>query len=325
MTILSALAAPFTSAPPALPRSKKERDALKAATLRQAEQAKQAKLSRLEAEAVAAREEHRAAESATIAAHEAADRQSETELARDIFAAGGDSSNPTLCWALKCWRTGGQRKHVQIAINLLRGFSERAALETGESLTASVPAVAFARTLVNERPGLRAIFGQPDFFEGSWVDQRVLESSAAVFKARDVVTAEAALRALELVLHSKLEADADEPTSKEVATWEARVSSSTSSGYNQRLRALRQAAQDVHFTQSMQLGPTPSPATDTNDDSVSTEAQESDADFDAQTEALVSLGRKQDETLPVHDTEHFDRLASEQLAPRAVPPEQQRS
>lgn len=295
----------------ALPESKKERDELRARTLTAINTSRVTELDRLEREAVAVRERGRADEQATHAVHDAADREHADALARDVFA------KPLL--TLSRWRKTQSREDVRTLVGELRDLNARAVYKLGEGLRPITAALLMAQLFAEEAPALIAQISAPPFFEGAFgFGGQLLDlSSGALTNALtgNVLATEDALRRLELQINNAALAANDVPTERQKAKWLAQLESGRDRDFSERLRALGEQHKAEDFA-ALEAAPQDEPASkpEAGDDA------ESDADFDAETEALARLAQsKKVDDLPAHDTEHFDRLAAEQRAPRAVP------
>lgn len=291
-----------------LPASKAERDAQKIADDAADERAHAAVLARLEQETAAEYREHAARREARVAAHTARDRELADALAVDVYKS-------PLRTALSEWRKSPGRADVNRAMAAIREHEARALLELGCSLRPLTPALAFAAGMVDAKPELAAAFAERDFFAGSWGfiggGARIAEASYRFLTAAlasNVVAAEDALYDIERAMHARLEGRASAtPTAEHVALWQAQLESGRDVDFDERCETIK----PTYVTVAPHLASASEPEVE------DAEEPESDPDFDAETEALVAAAKKRSEGTPP-DTYHFDRLAAEQLAGRAV-------
>jgi hypothetical protein len=270
-------------------------EADRVASITAADSAERAALAVAEQAAVAAREQGRATRAAAEAAKAAGLKTNADAFAVDFFAA--------VVPIMTAWRASTSREHAAKLIAQLQRFGGRSLADLGQPIRNSLPAIAMAASFAEEEPNLRAVFGARDFFLGDFANQQLGETAGALIKAKSAIVAEQALRQLELALTLRVEASTPvAPTSKELAVWAAQLASGRESDLTERLRAVHaDSAHDVaDFDVELDVvEPTSRDA----------EPEQSDDDFDAETEALARLAEQQT---------HFDRLAGEQNAPRAV-------
>lgn len=271
-------------------------EADRAAAIAAADRAEQAALTIAEQAAVAAREEARTKRAAAEAAKIAGLKASADAFAVDFFAA--------VVPIMSAWRASTSREQAAKLVVQLQRLGERSLSDLGQPIRNSLPAIAMAASFAEEEPNLRAVFGARDFFLGDFANQQLGEAAGALIKAKSAIVAEQALRQLELVLTLRVDASAPvSPTSKELAVWAAQLASGRDSDLTERLRAVHADTSHDVADFDLELEEEPAPR--------APEPDQSDAEFDAETAAFARLAEQR---------EHFDRLAAEQSAPRAVQP-----
>ena len=296
MSILSVLAAPFTSPamPAPLPASKADRDALRARHHAEAKAAEATELDRLERLQVEAREARRARDAEIEAAHVARDRELADRLAEDIFV-----KSPVLLTALRSWRQAPSRGLVDIAATQLRKLEARSQNELGQPLRRLLPALVFAKTLVDERPELASLFCEESFFTGTFgLCAQIAGANDRLLNAAlrgDVVGADNALRELETAFSERVSGDVAEPTERQSARWQALLASGRDSDFSARTAEHREQHHVEDTAALVAEVETPEAAQE---------------QFDIETERLARFASR----AYTNDTTHFDRLAAEQTA-----------
>lgn len=299
------------SATESLPADKAARDAAKIAADAADAKSHAAELAQLEQATATEYREHAARLEARAAAHVARERELANSHAVDVFQS-------PLRSALIEWRKTQSRADVNRAMAAIREFEARIQSELGCSLRPVTAALAFAAGMVDKKPELVAAFAEPDFFAGSWgfigVGAKLAEASARFQRAslaENTVAAEDALFDIERAIHAQLEGRTiAKPTAEQVATWRAQLESGRDADFDQR----REAIKPTYVPVPSHLAS----LTEADESEADQPDDERDAAFDAETAALTrAVPKRRDEGTPP-DTAHFDRLAAEQLAPRAV-------
>jgi hypothetical protein len=305
MSILTALAAPFTSSttPAPLPASKAERDVQRTRDHAAAKAAEATTLDQLERLQVSAREARRARDAEIQAAHVARDRDLADKIAEDIFV-----KSPVLLTAIRSWRQAPSRGLVEIAATQLRKLEARSQNELGQPLRRLLPALVFAKTLADERPELASLFCEESFFTGVFglcaqiagANDRLLNAALG----GDVVGADNALRELETAFSERVIGDVAGATARQLAKWQALLASGRESDLTARAAAVhaQHQAEDVSSLEAEQAAGAD---------------EASDEQYALETERLARFASRAYK----NDTTHFDRLAAEQAAGPATAPD----
>jgi len=280
-----------------LPDSAAERAALKARDLRAAAEAEAAELNRLEQLSFAAREARRARVAELDKQHADHERRLADALAADAFGSTG-----VLLSSIRSWRQQPSRGLVEIAAKSLRKLDVRSSEQLGQPLRRLTAALAFVKTFVDERPELASVFADESAFVGVYtVGGQIAEAGDRLTSAAlssNVVEAEIALRDLERAVHARAVDSVTEPSAKQRAAWQAQIESGRDSDFAARKLQQNDAERVTAFA-TLEEEPSPRPS----------EPDQSDAAWEAETTAFARLAEQQS---------HFDRLAAEQNAPRAV-------
>lgn len=158
-------------------------------------------------------------------------------LATDFLAVAANDT--TIYGCIIQWRSDAARSHITAMIALLQGFDARSQSELGAPLRNVLPALAFAKVLVAGNANLRSVFGQREFFLGSFLEQQLGEASGALIKAQSTIVAEAALKQLELALTLRIDANAVvAPSADQIAVYNAQLASGREGDFSARLKAL---------------------------------------------------------------------------------------